>query len=62
MKYNVTLDFKRKDIQVEAKSKTDACVKALGKVINEPKVTCETLFQKMVQAGMNESYVEELQS
>ena len=60
MQYDVTLDFKSSNIKVEAKSKVEACIKALGKAISEPRVECERIFQKMVQAGMNESYVEEL--
>lgn len=60
MKYNVMLEFKKEVFNVQANSKKEACVNALNKVINEPKVECEKLFQEMVQAGMNVSYIEEL--
>ena len=60
MKYNVMLEFKKAVFNVEAKSKQDACVNALRKVISEPKVECERLFQEMLQAGMNQTYVEEI--
>lgn len=60
MKYNVALEFKKTVYNVEAKSKQEACINALRKVINEPRVECEKLFQEMVQAGMNQTYVEEI--
>lgn len=60
MKYNVMLEFKKDVFDVEGKSKRDACVNALRKVISEPKVECEKIFQEMLQAGMNQTYVEEI--
>lgn len=60
MKYNVMLEFKKSVCNIEAKSKRDACINALKKVINEPKVECEKLFQKMLQAEMSQTYVEEI--
>lgn len=60
MKYNVMLEFKKPVFNIEAKSKVEACVNAMRKVLNEPKIECEKLFQEMVNQGMNQSYVEEV--
>ena len=59
MKYNVMLEFKKTALNIEAKSKQDAYINALRKVINEPRIECEKLFKEMLQAGMNQTYIEE---
>ena len=59
MKYDVVLDFHKVMFDIEADCKKNAYINALSKAINVPKVQSETLFEEMVQAGMDRSYMKE---
>lgn len=61
MKYNVVLDFHKVMFNIEADCKKNAYINALSKAINVPKVQAESLFNEMIQAGMNCSYLKELE-
>ena len=58
MKYNVSLEFKKRVYTVEADSKASACINALNRIMNISKIESEKLFNEMVHAGMNHSIVE----
>ena len=62
MRYNVILDFHKVMFDIEADCKKNACINALSKAINVSKVESETLFNKMLQAGMDNSYCKELET
>lgn len=59
MKYNIHLEFTKDVYSVEAESNAKAYSNALSKTLNIPRVQSETLFQEMIQAGMNKSYLQE---
>ena len=61
MKYNVTLAFQRNVLNINAGNEKEAYISALNRVLNAPKVECDKLFNEMIQAKMNQSYVKELQ-
>ena len=58
MKYNVHLEFIKDVYSIEAESQVRAYSNAVSKVLNIPRVQSEILFQEMIQAGMNKSYLQ----
>lgn len=59
MKYDVVLDFHKVMFDIEADCKKNAYINALSKAINVSKVESEKLFDEMIQAGMDRSYMKE---
>lgn len=57
--YSVFLEFKREVPNITGSSKHEACLNALHKATCLSKVQSELLFQEMIQAGMNKSYIRE---